>query len=134
MADQRLTLIARDAKKPDIDWNAGLRRDAVAFVGVPALRLALSAGNDLELDIGRVIVDRAGDSEHFLDLLTSLPGEFTGDVLLVRDDGSGVLSATGRGGERVLFALRGHDVRFYLETLDLVTGRVALERTSITSN
>lgn len=89
---QRLTLVARDSKKPDIDWNLRLPRDAVAFVGAAGLSLALLAGNDL-----------------------------------VRDDGSGVLSSTGRGGDRSLFALRSSDVRFYLETHDLVTGRVALE-------
>ena len=36
------------------------------------------------------------------------------------------MSATGRGGDRLLYALTRNDVRFYLETLDLVTGRIAM--------
>jgi hypothetical protein len=75
-------------------------------------------------------VDRVGDGDEFLDLLAALPDEFSGDVLLVRDDGTGVLSASGRGGNRVLYALMAHDVRFYLETHELVLSRVALELTA----
>jgi hypothetical protein len=126
----RITLIAREATKPDIDWNyASCTRMRVAFVGsVAALRYALeSAVCDIGLDVGRVVVDRAGCSDTFLALLTSLPGEFTGDVFYIRDDGTGILSATARGGDRVLYALTPRDVRFYLETNDLVTGRSALK-------
>ncbi|HVG24132.1 MAG TPA: hypothetical protein VND45_08275, partial [Thermoanaerobaculia bacterium] len=79
---------------------------------------------------GRVIIDRTGAAEEFLDLLTAFPAEFTGDALLIRDDGTGVLSATARGGDRVLYKLLAHDVRFYLETHDLVASRVALELTA----
>ena len=71
-----------------------------------------------------------GAPDEFLDLLTALPTEFTGDALYIRDDGTGVMSATGRGGDRVLYSLNAHDVRFYLETLNLVTGRVVMERTA----
>jgi len=80
---------------------------------------------EVALDIGRVIVDRAGDGDDFLDLLAGLPEAFTGDAMLLRDDGTGVLSATGRGGDRMLYAMTPHDVRFYLEAHDLVTARVA---------
>jgi hypothetical protein len=132
MPDQRLTLIARDSHKPDMDWNYRSCRDAtVAFTqSAASLRYALGAGTDMGMDIGRVIVDRSGPADQFLDLLTELPSEYTGDALLIRDDGSGVLSAMGRCGDRTLHALTVHDVRFYLETHDLVTGRVALEMTA----
>jgi len=40
------------------------------------------------------------------------------------------MSASGRGGDRVLYALSPYDVRFYLETHDMVTGRAALELTA----
>jgi hypothetical protein len=127
--ERRVTLIARDNTKPSCDWNyAGCTRMSVAFVeSVDTLRHAPS---DVGLDVGRVIVDRAGAADDFLRLLTALPAEFNGDVLLVRDDGTGVLSATARGGDRVMYALTPHDVRFYLETHDLVTGRVALGLTA----
>lgn len=130
--DRRLTLIARNNGKPHMDWNqAGYRKTSVAFTeSTAALEHALSAGIDMGFDIGRVIVDRAGIADQFLDLLTALPADFTGDALLIRDDGSGVLSAMGRGGDRTLHALTVHDVRFYLEAHDLVTSRVALELTA----
>lgn len=132
MTDRRLTIIARDIRKPDMDWSYAPRAgEAVAFIdSTAALRSALFAGAELGLDIGRIIVDRAGTSDEFLELLASFPQEFTGDALFIRDDGSGVMSATGRGGGRVVYSLQSDDVRFYLETLDLVTGRVVVARSA----
>jgi hypothetical protein len=132
MPHRRLTIIARNSRKPDIDWNCHPQSsERVAFIGsTAALRSALDACAELGLDIGRVIVDRAATPDEFLDFLTTLPVEFIGDALFIRDDGSGVLSATGRGGDRVLYSLGPTDVRFYLETMNLVTGRVAVERTA----
>jgi hypothetical protein len=132
MPHRRLTLIARTDHKPDRDWNyAGCHRNAVAFTAsVASIRYALGAVMNLGFDIGRVIVDRAGTAEEFLELLTELPEGYAGDVLMIRDGGSGVLSATGRGGNRVLYSLGIDDVRFYLETQNLVTGRVALEKSA----
>jgi len=127
---KRITLIARIGTTPNIDWNytssASMR---VAFLNsVTALKFALDvAVSETQMDIERVIVDRTGTAEEFLNLLTDLPTAFTGDVLMIRNDGNGFLSATGRGGDRVLYALIGRDVRFYLETHDLVTGRAVLE-------
>lgn len=128
--NQRITLVARQGTKPDVDWN--YRRaplESVAFLdSIETLRFALGAAfTEVALDVERVIIDRAGSAEEFLTMLSSLPAEFAGDMLFIRDDRSGFLSASGRGGDRVLYALSGFDVRFYLETNDLVTGRTALE-------
>ena len=41
-------------------------------------------------------------------------------VTLIRDDETGFLSATGRGGDRILYALSAEDIRFYLETTSLI--------------
>lgn len=131
--NQRVTLIAREQSKPDVDWNyARCRAQRVAFLdSIAALKFALGAAlTDVGLDIERVIVDRAGTADEFLDLLATMPLEFNGDVLLVRDDGGGFMSAAGRGGDRVMYALSPYDVRFYLETQDMVTGRAALEMTA----
>jgi hypothetical protein len=133
MRNGRVTLIARQSNKPDMDWNyIACRRTSVAFIQtVAAMRYALEvAFSDVDLDVGRVIVDRAGDADEFLELLATLPAEFTGDALYIRDNGSGVMSATARGGDRVLYSLTAHDIRFYLETHDLVTGRVAMGMTA----
>jgi len=124
----RVTLIARESTKPDVDWNydACTQKLLVFVESMETLRFALNmAIEEVALDIGRVIVDRAGDGDDFLDLLAGLPEAFTGDAMLLRDDGTGVLSATGRGGDRMLYAMTPHDVRFYLEAHDLVTARVA---------
>lgn len=126
---KRITLVARPAAKPDVDWNYGRsNQHRVAFLdSVNALRFALGAAlQDVGLDVERIIVDRAGSDGDFLDLLATVPGEFCGDIAYIRDDGSGFLSASGRGGDRVLYALNAHDIRFYLETHELVTGRAAL--------
>jgi hypothetical protein len=131
--NRRVTLIARESTKPDFDWNyIGCARMSVAFLeSLAVLRHALTAAiTEVGLDVGRVIVDRAGAADEFLELLAGLPPEFTGDALFIRDDGTGVMSASARGGDRVLYALMVHDVRFYLETHNLVTGRLALRMTA----
>jgi hypothetical protein len=131
--EQRITLIARESTKPDVDWNYERCRCAkVAFLdSINAVKFAVrNALHQDGLDIERVIVDRAGTAEDFLQLLAEAPVELTGDFILIRDDGTGFLSATGRGGDRRLHAMNSHDVRFYLETQDLVTGRAALALTA----
>ena len=55
------------------------------------------------------------DAAEYLRLLSELPAAYAGDVLLIEND-SAFVSATGRGGDRVLYALRPEDVQFYLET------------------
>jgi hypothetical protein len=126
--DNRITLIAREATQPDVDWNyARCRGQNVAFLdSIGALKFALLSAQRDGLDIERMIVDRAGSADQFLDLLVAIPKELAGDILLIHPNGAGFMSATGRGGDRVMYALTPNDVRFYLETLDLVTGRVAL--------
>lgn len=129
---QRITLVVREATKPDVDWNYGRCRDEnVAFLdSIGALKFAVRSAQRDGLDIERMIVDRAGTAEDFLELLVAVPSELAGDILLIHDNGAGFLSATGRGGDRLLYALTPHDVRFYLETQDLVTGRLALAMTA----
>jgi hypothetical protein len=132
MTNHRLTIIARDANKLGIDWtcepHAG---EAIAFIdSTRAIGSALWTAAELGLDIGRVIVDRAATPDQFLELLAALPQEFVGDMLFIRDDGSGVMSATGRGGDRLLYSLKPNDVRFYLEANTLVMGRVMMEKSA----
>ena len=127
-ADTRITIVVVQATKPIHDWN--LSRSAalqLAFLdSLDALKLVVRmAFEDATFDLGRVIVDRAGTADELLDLLALIPSEFTGDLLFIRDDRGGFLSTTGRGGDRLLYRLMPDDVRFYLETNDLVTGRAA---------
>jgi hypothetical protein len=115
----RLTLIAcGDAHRPD--WSDHPEAAArLAFLnGDSHLRVeVLAALSEPTLDAERLILDRAATADAFLDVLASLPPEFSGDVLRIDDSGGGFLSAAGRGGDRVLYRLRPDDVRFYLEMI-----------------
>lgn len=127
-ADQRITVVVAQATKSIRDWNysrsAALQ---LAFLdSLDSLKFTLNlASRESSLDLGRIIVDRAASADDVLDFLTAVPSEFGGDIVFIREDGSGFLSATGRGGDRVMYRLFQNDVRFYLETHDLVTDRIA---------
>jgi len=124
----RLTIVAcNDAD--GFDWNENADRRIAFIVAGPVLHLAVMAAlHELTLDVERLIIDHAASAEMFLKLLAGLPAEFSGDVLRIDDDGSGFLSATGRGGDRVLYALKPDDVRFYLLMHELLRCELALEK------
>src|SRR5215212_6749284 len=113
---QRLTLVAcSDANT--MAWNENAAAASrLAFLGEgPFLHLEVMAAlNEPTLDAERLILDRAATAEAFLEVLASLPSEFSGDVLRIDRGGSGFLSATGRGGDRALYQLQPEDVLFYL--------------------
>jgi len=127
---RRITLLARGRSTPDRDWERlmnGMTR-IVTIESMTVLRYTLKhAVSDIDLDIERVILDRTFSPQEYLDLLAALPGEFNADVLLIRADDSGYLSASGRAGDRTIHSLTPADVRFYLEANALVTGRVVFQ-------
>lgn len=104
---------------PDWDPSAAI----VFFESMPAL---MCKAEEADLDIARVIVEGDNDAVEFLYLLASLPQTFTADVLWICESDRGFLSATGRGGDRILLALPPDQVRFYLEVNELVTEQLAL--------
>ena len=129
---RRITLIARGPATPDRSWDATPEAPSrLLFIeAMSVLRQAIDSGiPEMNLDVERVLLDRAATPVEYLDLLAALPQEFTGDVVLIREDESGFLSATARGGNRVLYALTASDIRFYLETHALVTA-AATQRSS----
>lgn len=130
--NRRISLIARTDARPDRDWNEpGTAQRRLMFAASPtALSFALRAWAGSPIDVERVILDRSGTEGDFLDLVAQVPHEFSGDIVFIREDDGGYLSATGRGGDRVLYALKPGDVRFYLETHELVTGRLAIRMAS----
>ncbi len=124
---RRITLALRGVGQA-CHWNAS--RSAPSRIIVldryNVLRNALLNGiRDLGADVERVILDRWPDPCDYLDLLACLPAEFAGDVLLIRTDGTAFLSALGRGGDRVLYALSTPDVGFYLSMHGLVEDAVS---------
>ncbi|MBV8520197.1 MAG: hypothetical protein JO197_22575 [Acidobacteria bacterium] len=131
--EDRITLVARESAKERREWNRDAYvRARMAFVdSIRMLKTAVDAAiSGIALDVERLVIDRTGTGDDFLDLMSALPGEFTGDVLMIRDDGGGYLSATGRGGDRVLYALSARDTHFYLETHDLVQEHAAFARSA----
>jgi hypothetical protein len=130
---RRITLLARGHATPDRDWERQSNPNTrlITIESMTVLRFTLRhAVQDIDLDIERVILDRTFSPSEYLDVLASLPGEFSADVMLIRGDDSGYLSTVGRGGDRRIHALRAEDVRFYLETNQLVTGRVLFEESA----
>ena len=77
-------------------------------------------GRDFGEDIERVIIDRTAADGDFLELLANLSDTFAGDVIFIRDGDHAYVSAMGRSGGRVLYAMRASDLRFYLETHGLI--------------
>jgi hypothetical protein len=122
---RRITLVARKGGTSVRLWDATRESpNRIIFLeAFTVLRYALAAGvADMQQDVERVILDGCATASQYLEILAALPQEFTGDVLYLRPDDTGFLSATGRGGDRVLYSLSPHDVQFYLEAHGLVVG------------
>ena len=131
---RRITLISRDPRHPEHDWDDS--RNApnrlILLDSFKVLQYAITSHMvDLDVDVERVILDRATSASDYLTLLSSLPPTFTGDVLLIREGESSFLSSMGRGGDRVLYSMSVNDLRFYLEMHGPVTGRVATSTASV---
>ena len=127
---RRMTLIGRDPQKQLREWNLSRNAESrcVTVDSFAILRSSMTGRAEIDLDIERVIVDRCASAADFLALLSQIPRSFTGDVLYIRDDETAFLSAAGRGGDRVIYALSVRDLAFYLDAHDLVpdgTPRVA---------
>ena len=128
---RRITLICHGATAARRDWNLSGDENTriITLRAFTVLSYALHNGvNELQQDVERVVIDRATTANGFLDLLATLPEGFTGDILFIREDDSAYLSATGRGGDRVLYALKRSDVDFYLGAHGL-TGTEAVSET-----
>jgi hypothetical protein len=128
---RRITLVARRAGTSARDWDA--TRDSpnriIFLEAFPVLRYALTSGvAEMQQDVERVVIDRSATASQYLETLAALPAEFNGDVLFIRPDDAGFLSATGRGGDRVLYSLSARDVQFYLEAHGLVMGNALQQR------
>jgi hypothetical protein len=116
---RRITLIARGATAPAREWDASANAaNRILFVDTFAI-LKGALGYAAE-DVERLFIDCAATESQFLDLLTTLPGDFIGDVLFVNDERA-FLSTTCRSGGRLLYAMLPTDVQFYLDAQRLVT-------------
>jgi hypothetical protein len=116
---RRITLIARGANASSRGWDAskGAENRVIFAETFSILRGALDHASH---DVDRLIIDGTASGSQFLELLTSLPHAFIGDVLFIRDGETSYLSTVGRGDGRLLYALTSTDVQFYLETHRLI--------------
>lgn len=120
---RRITLISRHQKLRERSWNrrAEATTRVILLDSFAVLRDAMTNSlSKLDADVERVVLDRSSSASDYLALLAEMPRDFNGDVLMIRDDETGFLSAMGRGGDRILYALSAEDVGFYLETHGLV--------------
>ena len=65
-------------------------------------------------EITRVVFDGVIDLDRYLLLIATLPARFTGEILFIREDGSGYLSTRELKSERTVKAISGLDVEVYL--------------------
>lgn len=119
---RRITLIARDPRKMQRDWDftnpAGSRIvfvDSLAFLPYAVDR----AVRETDCDVERVVIDSIGTAQQFLEFLSTLPIEFSGDIVHINAEGKGFLSSTGRSDGRHLYSLTPEDLAFYLHTNNL---------------
>ncbi len=116
---RRITLIVRGAAIQSRPWDTSPEAaNRILFVKVLAM-LSFVLDHRSE-DVDRLVLDGAVTGDEFLDLLSALPKEFLGDVLLVRDRGNSFLSTAGRADGRLLYSMTASDLQFYFATHRLV--------------
>lgn len=122
--ERRITLVTYGKQSPARSWNSSTEAESriVLLDSLDLLRSTVASPLiHSDVDVERIVLDRCCSESEYLSFLTQLPHEFTGDVLMVRESETSFLSATGRGGDRILYALSDDDVKFYLETVSLVS-------------
>jgi len=116
---RRITLIARSAATADRTWRLPANSDKRLMVISPPKGLRHTLVNWVlksDYDVERVIIDRAVTHAGFLELLSTVPDEYVGDLLMIDDNHRGYLSSACHGGDRVLYRLSEEDVQFYFNT------------------
>lgn len=134
MESRRITLVTRPTTRhAERAWNfSSDAQSRIIVVGsFTVLRYALEQSmSEMAQDVERLVIDRTASASQYLELLATLPDEFVGDVLYIRDDESAFLSAAGRGAGRMIYTLRLQDLGFYLATHDLVLPAVPMRQTA----
>ena len=123
---RRITLVSRNGRSALRNWDLSPAAASriITVDSLLVLRYALSGGlAEVHRDVERVVLDKTCSASDYLSLLTTLPDQFTGDVLLITTDDSGFLSSVARGNGRLLYALSAQDIAFYLEAHGLVTSQ-----------
>jgi hypothetical protein len=115
MAGRFVTLVAA-ADTELARWNAGAQEGQYTVVRDIELleRTLLSPVIQAAGEIARVIIDGGTSLDHFLRLASGLPGNFRGELLFIRRDGSGYLSTRELQTQRSVRTLTAPEVEVYL--------------------
>ncbi len=116
--NRRITLI--NTAGHSRDWAGADAPSRIVFTSFLSVIRQTFDGGPQDEDIERVIVDRTATADEFLELLAHVAQDFPGDVIYIAEGDCAFVSAAGRGAGRLLYALRPHDLRFYLETHGLI--------------
>lgn len=103
MADSAITLLRSRPAWKGVRWQRGpqIRR----IESLDQIVRAMATVNIAAASIARIIVEEAIEGAEFLNLITSLPPDFLGDVLLISAPGRAFLSSHMEGGARFLYLL-----------------------------
>jgi hypothetical protein len=116
---RRTTLVVRGEETLARPWDTSPQA-AHRILFVKAFSMLSFVLDHRSEDVDRILIDGSASADEFLALLSSLPKEFLGDVVLMRSDDKSFLSTTGRADGRLLYAMTAADLQFYMETLGLV--------------
>ncbi|MFA6957754.1 MAG: hypothetical protein WC538_17955 [Thermoanaerobaculia bacterium] len=110
-----IVFVCATRKSLTLDWSAAEPDFEVLYTTLPDLVLASvrRTNGPGSQDINAVIFDRSMNARTFLDFLSETSCEFRGDVLMINNDGSGVLSTVSNRAGRFIYQLDREDVLFY---------------------
>lgn len=110
-----IVFVCATRRKLTLDWSGAEPRFEVLYTTLPDLVLASvrRTNGPGSQDINTVIFDRSIDARTFLEFISETSCEFRGDVLMINNDGSGVLSTVSNRDGRYIYQLDRQDVIFY---------------------
>lgn len=118
MADSAITLLRSRPAWKGVRWQRGpqIRR----IESLDQIIRAMATVNIAAASIARIIIEEAIEGAGFLNLITTLPPDFLGDVLLIAAPGRAFLSSHMEGGARFLYLLESDaEIEQYLDLYKL---------------
>ena len=125
MADSDITLLTSRPAWKGISWQRGPQIRRVDTLD--QIVRAMATVNIAAASIARIVIEEAIEGVSFLNLITSLPPDFLGDVLLIAGLGRAFLSSHLEGGARMLYLLDHEQLGRYLDLYRLREGANASE-------
>lgn len=114
MIDSAITLLHSRPAWKGVNWQRGPQIRRVE--SLDQIIRAMSAVTSAAASIARIVIEEAIDGTAFLNLVTNLPPEFLGDVLLIASPGRAFLSSAFDGSGRALYMIE--DTRILAQYLD----------------